>query len=105
MQQQGRRVGVRVVAQPCPPLSRLNHCIERTNTTTTTMNEQLVTLEDMKAEIRREISARQRLYATWIAKGTFTQDDADRHIGRLRAVLNLLSEVNGALGEPRRVLL
>lgn len=50
------------------------------------------TLEEMRAEVARELALRKRTYAKWVAAGTMTQADHDQHIGRLAAVLDLIDD-------------
>lgn len=53
----------------------------------------VVTLADMRAEVRRELTLRGRAYAKWVAAGTMTQGDAERAQARLKACGELLDEI------------
>lgn len=57
------------------------------------MNAVAVTFEDMRTEIRREIGMRSRAYKKWIAAGTMTEADAERHTARMLAVSELFDEL------------
>jgi len=58
------------------------------------MKQVAVTLPEQIAELQREIRLRELLYPKWIAAGKLKQDFADRQIGRLRATLQLLTELD-----------
>lgn len=58
----------------------------------------VVTLSDMRSEVRRELTLRGRAYRKWVAAGTMTQGDADRAQARLKACGELLDEVAACSG-------
>ena len=79
-----------------PDYGNINEPGARENFTTTTMKTYNgFTLEEMRAEVARELALRRRTYAKWVAAGTMTQADNDQHIGRLAAVLALIDDVEG----------
>ncbi len=42
--------------------------------------------------VKREISMRERVYPRFVKKGKMTQDEADREIAAMKAVLDTLNE-------------
>ena len=42
--------------------------------------------------VKREISMRERVYPRFVKKGKMTQDEADREIATMKAVLDTLNE-------------
>lgn len=54
------------------------------------MDTPTVPLSDQITEVRREIAQRERVYSRWVEQSRMSQRDADRQIGRMRAVLATL---------------
>lgn len=52
-----------------------------------------VTFSDMQFEVRRELMMLGKVYQKWVANGTMTQGDAERHTARLSACGDLLAEI------------
>lgn len=57
----------------------------------------IVALHEQISEIKRELAMRERLYPTWIERGTLRQQVGCAQIARLRATLDLLCEIDGGL--------
>jgi hypothetical protein len=51
-----------------------------------------VAYDDIRAEVRRELMLRRRVYRNWVKAGTMTEADAQRHIARLMACAEVLDE-------------
>jgi hypothetical protein len=58
------------------------------------MSEIAVTFKEAKAEVGREIAMRSNVYRKWIEKGSMDKKEAELRIARLRAVADLLNELN-----------
>ncbi len=54
-----------------------------------------IPLSDQIAEIRRELSIRDRVYKGLVGRGTMSQKQADRQINTMKAVLETLEGLNG----------
>ena len=60
--------------------------------------------------VKREISMRERVYPRFVKKGKMTQDEADREIATMKAVLDTLNEkseptlIGGQNGRTRKIL-
>jgi hypothetical protein len=64
-----------------------------------------VTIDDMKAEIRRELAMRRKVYSRWVDNGTMVEADAGRQVARLSAALQLIEELQESQQEiPPRFL-
>lgn len=50
-------------------------------------NEQPVPIEEKIAHLNREIAMRRSVYPRWVAKGKMKQDQADRGIAVMQAIL------------------
>lgn len=48
------------------------------------------TLDDQIDCVKREIGMRERVYPKWVQLRRLSQEQADRELGRMRAVLNTL---------------
>jgi len=48
------------------------------------------TLDDQIDCVKREIGMRERVYPKWVQQRRLSQDQMDRELGRMRAVLNTL---------------
>lgn len=55
-----------------------------------------VTLQEMIAEVERELALRARVYPKWVAAGRLSQAKADAYTRRLEAVLELLRQQSRA---------
>jgi hypothetical protein len=65
-----------------------------------------IQLQDMIAELRRELLYRQIIYPSLIKRGALTEASADRQNARLEAALNVLislEEIDAAPECPERV--
>ncbi len=51
-----------------------------------------ITVSEMAAELRRELAMRERVYPSWVAKGTLAKPKADRQIALLKAAIEKLEE-------------
>lgn len=59
-----------------------------------------VTLDDMIAEVKRELEMRARLYPQWkLNAGNNKRNQMDRQWDVMEAVLRFLEEANGQVGE------
>ncbi len=62
----------------------------------------MISLRDQIACVRREIALRERVYPRQIADGRMKQEEADRELARMKAVLDMLERVEiFAAGLPR----
>lgn len=52
-----------------------------------------ITIDDQIASVKREISMRHRVYPRWVDTGKMRQDEADREIAAMNAVLATLQSV------------
>lgn len=50
----------------------------------------VVSIETQIAEVKRELALRDRVYPHMVAAGKASQEEADEHMGSMRAVLNTL---------------
>lgn len=50
-------------------------------------------LADQMMEVEREIATRKRVFPNWVANGKIKQEDADKRIKALEAVLETLTAV------------
>jgi len=48
------------------------------------------TIDDQIDCVKREIGMRERVYPKWVQQRRLSQDQMDRELGRMRAVLNTL---------------
>jgi hypothetical protein len=65
------------------------------------------TLTDQIDCVKREIAMRERVYPTWVDRRRMSQEQMDRELGRMRAVLRTLQALQSELickkcSEPRR---
>jgi hypothetical protein len=73
------------------------------------MVEIVITLVEQIAEVKREIALRERVYAKQVAAGTLKPEQADRQIGRMKAVLATVERVKRlddaltVVAEPRMI--
>jgi rubrerythrin len=73
------------------------------------MVDVVITLVEQIAEVRREIALRERVYAKQVAAGTLKPEQADKQIGRMRAVLATVERVKRlddaltGMAEPRMI--
>jgi hypothetical protein len=73
------------------------------------MVDVVITLVEQIAEVRREIALRERVYAKQVAAGTLKPEQADKQIGRMRAVLATVERVKRlddalvVMSEPRMI--
>jgi len=51
------------------------------------------TLDDQIDCVKREIGMRERVYPKWVQLRRLSQEQADRELGRMRAVLNTLQNL------------
>ena len=51
------------------------------------------TLDDQIDCVKREIGMRERVYPKWVQLRRFSQEQSDRELGRMRAVLNTLQNL------------
>jgi hypothetical protein len=56
-----------------------------------------VTLEDMIAEVERELAFRNYVYPNLVAKRRMKQGDADEHMRRMLAVRDTLTNLRGTI--------
>lgn len=54
------------------------------------------TLDDQIDCVKREIGMRERVYPKWVQLRRLSQEQADRELGRMRAVLNTLQNLKRA---------
>lgn len=52
-----------------------------------------ITILDQIGEVQREIAVRERVYPSWIQRGTLKQETADRNLARMRKVLETLQNI------------
>jgi hypothetical protein len=54
--------------------------------------DELVSLEEQIAEVKRELALRENAYPRWVASGKMRSSDAERSYRALRAVLKTLQQ-------------
>ena len=54
------------------------------------------TLDEQIDCVKREIGMRERVYPKWVQLRRLSQEQADRELGRMRAVLNTLQNLKRA---------
>jgi hypothetical protein len=73
------------------------------------MVEIVITLVEQIAEVKREIALRERVYAKQVAAGALKPEQADKQIGRMKAVLATVERVKRlddaltVVAEPRMI--
>lgn len=50
--------------------------------------------------VKREIAMRERVYPTWVDRRRMSKEQADRELGRMRAVLATLQRIKEAMTKP-----
>lgn len=50
--------------------------------------------------VKREIAMRERVYPTWVDRRRMSKEQADRELGRMRAVLATLQRLQEAMNRP-----
>lgn len=59
-----------------------------------------IPLPDQIDCVKREISMRERVYPKWVQARRLSQEQMDRELGRMRAVLDTLQRIKEAITKP-----
>jgi len=57
----------------------------------------MIPLPDQIDCVKREIGMRERVYPTWVQRRRLSQEQADRELSRMRAVLKTLQDLQSEL--------
>lgn len=60
----------------------------------------IIPIEDQIDCVKREIGMRERVYPTWVDRRRMSKEQADRELGRMRAVLATLQRLQEAMNRP-----
>lgn len=61
------------------------------------------TLDDQIDCVKREIGMRERVYPKWVQLRRLSQEQADRELGRMRAVLKTLQDLKDWQSRPEPI--
>ena len=67
------------------------------------MTDNAITIEQMIACVEREIGMRERVYPRWVEQKKLLQTTADQELARMRAVRDLLLNVQAELRQGHSV--
>ena len=67
------------------------------------MTDNAITIEQMTACVEREIGMRERVYPRWVKQKKLLQTTADQELARMRAVRDLLLNVQAELRQGHSV--